>query len=106
PRLERPTMSKRQKTSTQAPRTAKLAEPPNPEPRAEPPAAPSQIGGIDVAAIRDLATIVNQQGLSELKLRHAGGWLVLRRGQTVMAAPQPAMPPPALHPQVPLAALH
>jgi acetyl-CoA carboxylase biotin carboxyl carrier protein len=55
--------------------------------------AAREVGGIDVAAIRELAEVVAATGLSELSIRHAGGEVTLRRGN---AAPPP---PPALVPR-------
>jgi acetyl-CoA carboxylase biotin carboxyl carrier protein len=65
-------------------------------PRAE---AALSVGGVSVAAIRELAEIVAEQGLSELKVAHEGGVLVLRRGvggAVSVAHPAPA-PAPAPH---------
>jgi len=95
-------MSKRQKSTTHSPTTApRAASRPAPRPTAE---RGAEIGGVEVAAIRELADIVSEKGLSEITVRHAGGELVLRRGSagTTVAPPLPA---PILSPQVPVAAL-
>jgi acetyl-CoA carboxylase biotin carboxyl carrier protein len=76
----------------------------SPARRAAAPAGPEpgkEIGGLDVGAIRELAEILADKGLSEVTIRHAGGELVLRRESAAPAAP----PPPPLQPQVPPAAL-
>jgi acetyl-CoA carboxylase biotin carboxyl carrier protein len=82
--------------STKAPRELKVSPVASPS---SPPAAPGlSIGGVAVAAIRELAEIVAEQGLSELKVAHGDGVLVLRRGAagvTVSAAHAAHGPPAA-----------
>jgi acetyl-CoA carboxylase biotin carboxyl carrier protein len=96
-------MSKRQKTTPPAPRTARPPAATREPDRASP--AATMIGGVEVRAIRELADIVSEKGLSEIAVRHAGGELVLRRGPGGAAAVSPAPPAPILAPQVPAAAL-
>jgi len=91
--------------TTKPPRELKAASAPSPA------AASLSVGGVSVAAIRELAEIVAEQGLSELKIAHEGGVLVLRRGarggsaaqgvQAPVLTPLVAAPAPTLlHPSI------
>jgi acetyl-CoA carboxylase biotin carboxyl carrier protein len=87
--------------------TKTLAAPPLPAPpsAASPaPAEPPEVRAIDLEAIRGLAEIVSAQGLSELRVRHAGGEILLRR-EPPPAAPRAPSPregeaPTALAPAI------